>query len=269
MKRPAFQFYPKDYESDENVKLMSLEQEGAYLRLLCHAWLHGSIPEEVGPLARICRVSRRKMAGLWPGVRLCFEPRDGRLVNPRMERDRADLDAFRRERSESGRRGARSRWGRTKTQRSGGQRSANGSGNGSGTGELMANDGPAVSILLPASGSAKSSGASEEHGRSHEQGRPAHGTGPGAVGGRCPGLELDDADERRRRITAKLGEVTRLALEFRGEHLDELRDVWLEAVPQERQRWRLNLHPNTADHDVLLSAERELDDWLQRLQAYA
>ncbi len=38
MKSPAFQFYPSDYLSDENVDSMTLEQQGAYWRLCCHAW---------------------------------------------------------------------------------------------------------------------------------------------------------------------------------------------------------------------------------------
>jgi len=35
---PAFQFYPADYLADPNVDMMTLEQQGAYVRLLCHAW---------------------------------------------------------------------------------------------------------------------------------------------------------------------------------------------------------------------------------------
>jgi uncharacterized protein YdaU (DUF1376 family) len=41
---PAFQFYPGDYLGSMRVQLLSVEQEGAYLRLLCYCWLHGSIP---------------------------------------------------------------------------------------------------------------------------------------------------------------------------------------------------------------------------------
>lgn len=113
MKPPAFQFYPKDYMSDEHVQLMSLAQEGTYLRLLCHQWLEGSVPDDVGALARLCRVSRGVMVKLWPGVHECFpalEGQAGRLANPRMERDRQRLTAFKEERSLAGKRGAESRW---------------------------------------------------------------------------------------------------------------------------------------------------------------
>lgn len=108
-KSPAFSFYPKDYESDECVKLMSLEQEGAYLRLLCHAWLEGSIPADVPSLAAICRVKPSKMAKLWPGIARCWTEKDGRFFNGRQEREREKQRAFSRKNVENGRKGGRPR----------------------------------------------------------------------------------------------------------------------------------------------------------------
>ena len=46
MKSPAFQFYPSDYTSSQRVRLLTLEEEGAYINLLCSCWLHGSIPAD-------------------------------------------------------------------------------------------------------------------------------------------------------------------------------------------------------------------------------
>lgn len=110
-KPPAFQFYPKDYESDELVKMMSLEQEGAFLRLLCHAWLHGSIPADKPALARICRVPTGKMARLWPGVEPCFvESEPGRLINRRQERQREAQERHREGRVKAGQKGADAKW---------------------------------------------------------------------------------------------------------------------------------------------------------------
>ena len=37
-KSPAFRFYPRDYLADPVVTCMTLEDQGAYMRLLCHAW---------------------------------------------------------------------------------------------------------------------------------------------------------------------------------------------------------------------------------------
>lgn len=106
-KSPAFSFYPKDYESDENVKLMSLEQEGAYLRLLCHAWLHGSIPADVSSLAAICRTTPSRMGRLWPGIRGCWKDNAGRLVNGRQERERDKQRAYSEAQARKGRKGGR------------------------------------------------------------------------------------------------------------------------------------------------------------------
>ena len=38
-KSPSFQFYPRDYLTDVNVAMMTLEEQGVYIRLLCYAWL--------------------------------------------------------------------------------------------------------------------------------------------------------------------------------------------------------------------------------------
>lgn len=53
IKSPAFQFYPKDWISDAKVCELSLEEEGAYIRLLSHCWLEGSIPADPARCARI------------------------------------------------------------------------------------------------------------------------------------------------------------------------------------------------------------------------
>ena len=53
MKSPAFQFYPSDYMASQRVKMMSLEEEGAYCNLLWSCWQHGSIPEDPELAARL------------------------------------------------------------------------------------------------------------------------------------------------------------------------------------------------------------------------
>lgn len=141
-KSPAFPFYPKDYESDENVKMMTLEQEGVFLRLLCHAWLHESIPGDVPSLAKICRVAPSKMARLWPGVKPCFHRDDaGRLVNRKLEKIRDGQRRFRQERSESGRKGAARKWS--------GRMAQPESGDGSAIPERMADDGFRFRLPFP------------------------------------------------------------------------------------------------------------------------
>lgn len=109
-KAPAFQFYPKDYTSDEHVVLMSLEQEGAYLRLMCHQWLHGSIPSELSQIAAICRTTPAKMKKLWAGIEPCFpSTEDGRRANRRMSKDNEDMQRWREARAEAGAAGGRAK----------------------------------------------------------------------------------------------------------------------------------------------------------------
>ena len=53
-KPPAFQFYPKDFLSDINVSVMSMEERGIYITLLSHCWLEGWLPNASTKLQRIC-----------------------------------------------------------------------------------------------------------------------------------------------------------------------------------------------------------------------
>lgn len=122
---PAFQLYPKDFECDEAVRLMSCEQIGAYIQLLCCHWREGSVPADVGKLALLVRLPGPHFARkVWPAVSPCFVPGpEGRLINPRMDRDRQRLEAHRAERSESGKRGNEARWHKPGQRRAPQQRS--------------------------------------------------------------------------------------------------------------------------------------------------
>lgn len=113
VKAPYFPFYAADYLSDENVMLMSLAGEGAYIRLLCFSWREGSIPNDIKLLARLCRIDSLAMTELWAELEPCFKqhPDDPtRLVHPRLEKERERFCSYHKERSEAGKRGAKSRW---------------------------------------------------------------------------------------------------------------------------------------------------------------
>jgi hypothetical protein len=107
-KSPAMPWYGKDFYDDEHVKLMSLEQEGAYQRLLWHAWSHGSIPADVESLAKLFGVPKARAVKLWPGIAPCWTEVDGRLRQKRLDRVRGDQ----REHSEEMRRLALRRYGK-------------------------------------------------------------------------------------------------------------------------------------------------------------
>jgi len=89
---PAFQFYPADYLTDPKVVAMSLEARGAYVHLLCAAWLSdepGYLRDDDTNLAKSAGAFRR-----WGRIRnqvlaaFDLEIRPGWLVQKRMVEER-------------------------------------------------------------------------------------------------------------------------------------------------------------------------------------
>ena len=70
--------------------LMSLEEEAAYLRMLCLQWEHGHV--EVRHLRGMLRFSQERIDELLAGpVGECFERTDdGHLINRRLEGERRE-----------------------------------------------------------------------------------------------------------------------------------------------------------------------------------
>jgi len=114
-KPPAFQFYPADFLSDENVAMMSNQEIGCYIKLMCYCWREGSIPADTDKIARLCGEDSSAMAQLWHSLERCFDSAIDnplRLVNPRLESERNKQEKFKKERAESGKKGAKLRWNR-------------------------------------------------------------------------------------------------------------------------------------------------------------
>lgn len=100
-KPPAFQFYAADFLVDAAVKLMSLEERGAYVTLLAHAWIEGPLPGALPKLARLCEVSVGDMERIWPAIAPCWTTNaEGFLVNPRLEKERRKQAQYRKTQSE-------------------------------------------------------------------------------------------------------------------------------------------------------------------------
>lgn len=113
-KPPAYQWYPKDAETDEAYRLMTCEQLGAYERLRDHQWIEGSLPTDVEELALIVGhgMTAKRLEQIWARVSVCFPPTaDGRLQNPRLERQREELEAYRKRQADNGRKGAAKKHG--------------------------------------------------------------------------------------------------------------------------------------------------------------
>jgi len=107
MPLPYFPFYPRDFRESETVQVMTLEERGAYIMLLCHQWENGSIPSSPARIERILGLGNgwvpgrdpvdpelltRVIDSLMPMIYEAFTPdpndRD-RLMNPRLEVERA------------------------------------------------------------------------------------------------------------------------------------------------------------------------------------
>lgn len=105
-KAPAFQFYADDFLAGTSD--MSAEEVGGYIRLLCHQWTKGGIPNDEDRAGR--------MAGLMgsPSIRYVlakFSPcEDGMLRNSRLEQVRQEQADYKAKQSTAGRSGAEKRW---------------------------------------------------------------------------------------------------------------------------------------------------------------
>lgn len=113
-KDPAMLFFGRDFYEDETVKLMSLEQEAVYLRLLWHAWREGSIPAAVDELAAIVRLPVKRFEKLWVRIAVKWQAvplSDRRLVNKRQEHERQVRLERSKKLSEAGLNGNAARWG--------------------------------------------------------------------------------------------------------------------------------------------------------------
>lgn len=112
---PYFSFYPAETLADERFSSWTLDERGAWVTLLLHAWVNGSIPGDLGALARILHVDATAMRALWEGIGDRFEVMDhlpeGRLSSPRLEREREEALA----RARAGKKGAKARWDKRKS----------------------------------------------------------------------------------------------------------------------------------------------------------
>lgn len=89
-KLPWFKFYPADFMGSGKVQMMGPAERGIYISLLCWSWQEGPIPDDPKIVARIAAAEPDTMREAWPLVRETFtETEDGRLVHPRLEKERA------------------------------------------------------------------------------------------------------------------------------------------------------------------------------------
>ena len=86
---PYYRMYPKDFDADERVRLMTMCELGLYIRCLNHAWINKSLPNDITKIAKIVGEPIKNVKRSWPAVSRCFvENESGALINERLEKER-------------------------------------------------------------------------------------------------------------------------------------------------------------------------------------
>jgi uncharacterized protein YdaU (DUF1376 family) len=101
MKRPAFQFYPADFLV--GTAMMSAEEVGCYIRLLCYQWDSNGLPNDDAQLARLGGCHGNAVALIRHKFGMC---QDGLLRNARLEEVRQEQEQYREKQREN----AKKRW---------------------------------------------------------------------------------------------------------------------------------------------------------------
>jgi uncharacterized protein YdaU (DUF1376 family) len=98
-KSPAFQFYPKDFVT--GTLTLTTYEVGAYMLLICYCWDNGSIPKDLGSMARIARISTQQMRRMWVALREKFQEGGDGFVQPRIEVERQKQVEYRRRQTDA------------------------------------------------------------------------------------------------------------------------------------------------------------------------
>lgn len=108
---PAFQFYVKEWRSSRAIMRMTMAQQGMYLNLLLEQWEKLSVPDDPNVVAELIGGTEAEWVKAWPVLRRNFvtdEP--GRIVNLRLEKERAKQRSRSKRQSDKGKAGAAARW---------------------------------------------------------------------------------------------------------------------------------------------------------------
>lgn len=119
-KDPSFPWYASDWLGSNNRAMMSLEQQGAYLNLLCRQWTDPtcSLPDDPEALARLSGMDEGYFKYPCDWLRRCFPPHPelgGRIANERLLTVRHERDEFLEKCSKGGKKSAETR--RAKSER--------------------------------------------------------------------------------------------------------------------------------------------------------
>jgi uncharacterized protein YdaU (DUF1376 family) len=114
-KPPAFQLYTKDFLASESVSLMTDQERGWYIFLLCHAWNSepvGTLPNNLEKLRRLAGCDDQQAWDTQNTNVLCtFVEQGERIVNNRLVEQFAGMEERRHFRSQNGKKGGRPKAG--------------------------------------------------------------------------------------------------------------------------------------------------------------
>ena len=112
------QFYPRDFLSDINVQSMSLEQLGAYIKLMAICWIQDDIPNDNEELSDILGIDQEYFEkNIEKKIRKVFEVDTNdirKLFNPRIKKDKKEAKKKYSKRSEVNKANIQKRWQRKK-----------------------------------------------------------------------------------------------------------------------------------------------------------
>ena len=110
-KPPSFPFYPDAWLSSKDITLMTPAEEGAYIRLLCIAWLEPDcgLPDDDKILAKLSRLNRSWNRVSGRKLRNKFRSENGRLYNDRLLEERRKQLEWKEKSSQGGKRSAQAK----------------------------------------------------------------------------------------------------------------------------------------------------------------
>jgi len=109
---PAYLFYPKDILSSGRVSALTPLEELWYRRALDQSWLHEGLPanpaEFAGWIGRGCTVKAAET--IIAKFFIPYKKNSDKVINPRQEKERANLRKKIKQKSDAGKRGMANRW---------------------------------------------------------------------------------------------------------------------------------------------------------------
>ncbi len=109
MKSPAFQVYVNDFLGSAKVGMMSTEEIGAYWLLLFLDWQEIGFVFEERSLSRWCRLTPSRFKRAWVALKPCFVDVEGRLMSPRLQKEREKQAEWRAKSAKGGRKSGEAR----------------------------------------------------------------------------------------------------------------------------------------------------------------